>query len=545
MGGITVEQLYDGTYSVGALFQENRYQKIYMGESIKDSDCIVVICEFNKSDLIDEPFIHTLRNNLQHLLHFEENESTAVFVTEYGEGMSLFQVIDNYPNTAHFRMNLLHDYLNDLRRFDPLLPVFQYILASDSQFSLKDGDLAHSELVIIDEDRFDPTIGFDQVKHRISQFAHRVLDFKPEEQDRSIVVTLRGFFEDLETDLSLGSLEKIYQAYRKIYIYDMYLDKDDSVPLPPVVPVIHPEVDKSEPVVTVSEPEPKRKKPTLPFKDNKILLFNKERYAINPLYVALIVIAIGIALFAIFLPMINKISDTDIPVAAFEKEKIDDHWKFKNLSKTFGSDNKITEVEWEVYSNDTLYDTYDTHNLNLYFNTEGIYRISLRVMDKFGNWSEPYSEEIYFTPLDLGPIDGDGDTASDTVTESLNSYAISFEGTPTFDSEEVRSGDTSIKMVFDGDQTHGIVLERLFMDNNTRISLWLKTTEKASLTVSAIGLNGNESLFSQAKVIRPDAGQWEKVEFNIDTNYADTLKLFINGENLTLWIDDIEINSYK
>ncbi len=540
-----MEQLYNEIYRVGTLFQENRHQKIYMGESIKDPDCIVVISEFLRSDLIDSTFINTLKDNLAHLLYFEENETEAVFITAYGEGMSIFQVIDNFPNTTHFRMNLLHDYLNILKPFTTLLPIFQYILTSDSHFFIQNSELVYNELLVIDEDQFDPTVGFEQVKHRISTFAHKVLDFTPDESDAAIVVTLRGFFDDLESDLSLDSLEKIYRAYRKIYIYDMYLDKDTAAAyIPPVVPIVA-TANEPETVVVASAPVVARSAFALPFKNNKIMLFNKEKYAVNPLLVALLILAIGIALFAIFTPMINRISDTDSPIASFEKEKIDDHWKFLNLSKTFGSDNRITEVEWTVYSDDVLFNTYDTHNLNLSFNTEGIYKISLHVMDKFGNWSDPYTEEIYYTMIDLDPISDNLDDQTQPGDEALNSYTITFEGSPVFDSEEVRSGDKSIRMDFVGDQTHGIIMDNVFMDNNTKVSFWIKATDDPSLTISAIGLNHGDSVFSLSKVIHPKIDQWQKIEFNTNTSVANTLKVFINGEDLTLWLDDIEVNSYK
>ena len=213
-----MEQLYNDIYKVGNLFQENKYQKIYMGESIEDSNIIIVISEFVKSNIIDDSFIDILKNKLDHLLYFEETDKTATFITKYDEGMSIFQVVENIPNTTNFRTNILHDYLNKLKDFDNLLPVFQYILASHSQFFITDNnDLIHNELIIIDEDHFDPTIGFDTVKHRISTFALKMLDYTPMDEDQQLIVTLKGFFGDLKTDLSLNSLEKIYVAYKTIY----------------------------------------------------------------------------------------------------------------------------------------------------------------------------------------------------------------------------------------------------------------------------------------------------------------------------------------
>ena len=303
-----VEQLYNDVYK-GNLFQENKYQKIFMGESVQDTDLVVVINEFTKSEHIDTSFINILKKQLEHLLYFEEDDLTATFITQYSEGMSVFQIVDNVPNTANFRINLLHDYLNILKKYDGLLPAFQFILADHSQFFINDHNLIHNGLIIIEEDSFDPAMTFDTVKDRIAHFGQKILDFSPASGDAALILTFRGFFEDMESDVSLNSLEKIYAAYRKIYIYDMYLDKsnDTVAPIPVPIPIVTPASDTNvSTAATNIEATPPPKDIKLPFKDNKILLFNKEKYAVNPLYIALIIMAIAIGLFAIFTPLINK-----------------------------------------------------------------------------------------------------------------------------------------------------------------------------------------------------------------------------------------------
>ena len=547
-GGMIVDQLYNDVYKVGNLFQENKYQKIFMGESVQDTDLVVVINEFTKSEHIDTSFINILKKQLEHLLYFEEDDLTATFITQYSEGMSVFQIVDNVPNTANFRINLLHDYLNILKKYDGLLPAFQFILADHSQFFINDHNLIHNGLIIIEEDSFDPAMTFDTVKDRIAHFGQKILDFSPASGDAALILTFRGFFEDMESDVSLNSLEKIYAAYRKIYIYDMYLDKsnDTVAPIPVPIPIVTPASDTNvSTTATNIEATPPPKDIKLPFKDNKILLFNKEKYAVNPLYIALIIMAIAIGLFAIFTPLINKITDTDIPVASFEKEKTDNHWNFLNTSKTLGSDNKIEEVEWKVYSNDSLFNTFDTYNLSLQFTTEGIYKITLRIMDSFGNWSEEYSEEIYHTSIAYDPINDNEEATAPSGTEPLNSYTIQFEGNPTFDSEEFHNGDKSIKMTFAEDETNSVILDKVSLDNNTKISFWIKASDDSTLTISVIGSNYNDTVFSLSKVIHPKTDQWQKIEFNTNSTLIDNLKISINGDNLTLWLDDIEINSYK
>ena len=492
-----MEQLYNEIYKAINLFQENKYQKIYMGESLKDSNLTILISEFIKSDLIDSNFIDTLKNNLDNILYYTEDEKTVTFITKYDEGMSIFQVIESTPNTTNFRTNILHDYLNKLRKFDALLPVFQFILASHSQFYVKNNELIHNELIIIDEDKINTALDFADVKKEIKEFSLKILDYTPSDEDAKLITLLREFFSDLESDISLDSITKIYEAYKKIYIYDMYLDKKNTSTKSAIIIG-----DKNVHNDSTKDDSTKRKGFILPFSNNKILLFNKEKYAINPLYISLIIIAVAIGLFAIFTPMIMRINDTDMPMASFEKERFEDEWKFINRSKIYGNDNKIEEVEWKIFSDNELINTFNTYNLNLRFETEGIYKITLRVMDSYGNWSSPYTEEIFHTLLDLNPIDGN-DSQTDPSNEPLDSYTINFDGDTSFDDTKFRAGTKSIKMVFTGDETHSINLDKLFFDNNVKISFWINATDDAPLTITATGINGENKVFSMSKVYYP------------------------------------------
>ena len=228
------------------------------------------------------------------------------------------------------------------------------------------------------------------------------------------------------------------------------------------------------------------------------------------------------------------------PIASFEKERFEDQWKFINMSKTFDNNNRIAEVEWKIYSDNELINAFSTYNLNLTFNTNGIYKITLRVMDSYGNWSLPYAEEIFHTSSDL-----DQENQTDNRIEALNSYTIGFDGDVSFDESNFRAGDKSIKMVFSGDETHSVDLKGLFLDNNVKISFWINATDDISLIITVIGTNEENIIFSISKVYYPKIDQWQKITFTANTSYVNNLKISINSEDLILWIDDIEVNSYK
>lgn len=83
------------------------------------------------------------------------------------------------------------------------------------------------------------------------------------------------------------------------------------------------------------------------------------------------------------------------PVAAsFTIEPLhDNRVAFMNTST---GEKRIDSYLWEIYYNDTLVQTFEDENLFPVFDTEGQYKIILKVQDKEGNWSEPFTETYAF-----------------------------------------------------------------------------------------------------------------------------------------------------
>jgi len=83
------------------------------------------------------------------------------------------------------------------------------------------------------------------------------------------------------------------------------------------------------------------------------------------------------------------------PVAAqFEIEPLhDNRIAFMNTS-TGGK--QIKAYSWEIYYADTLVQKFEDENLFPIFDTEGTYKIVMKVQDKKGNWSEPFTQEYAF-----------------------------------------------------------------------------------------------------------------------------------------------------
>lgn len=107
-----------------------------------------------------------------------------------------------------------------------------------------------------------------------------------------------------------------------------------------------------------------------------------------PRWIILAVVAILIITLAFF--GFGRLMASEPVHAKFVIEPLrDDRIAFMNTSS---GEKAIEAYSWEIYYADTLVQTFNDKNLFPVFDTEGDYKIVLKVKEKNGEWSEPYSE---------------------------------------------------------------------------------------------------------------------------------------------------------
>lgn len=85
--------------------------------------------------------------------------------------------------------------------------------------------------------------------------------------------------------------------------------------------------------------------------------------------------------------------DTDLK-ASYEINTLDDNRvAFVNTSSNLKN---LNLCEWTVYYDNQLIETYESENFYPIFDTEGKYKVVLRVMDKAGNWSKEYKQDYVY-----------------------------------------------------------------------------------------------------------------------------------------------------
>ncbi len=552
---------YTEKFNVLEVFEQNPYQKIMMGAQIDNPDDVVVINVFKKGPHLAPDFLSTAQEALSNIIHAEDNEGEQVLVTDYQEGMSLHNYLEGFPADAEKRTALAHTYMEKTLHYSKFNNYFKSIFLDDNQIIVRDEELLLNELIIVDE-QIENSHGFDHVVDKVSSTLELIFSGgKGTSLEGQTKEQVDAFLNSLKVNTGVyQNLDEVVNAFKKTFIFE---STDDSVVVPPVIPVVLDGGDTANPAPespgsdgassesesTVDEPQKEVELEGLEVVNE---IFDdasdepeKKRNA-GPLALILIALAIIAAFFAFANPFGNK--ELKLPVASFVRQEVDGTLHFKNTSQAFGKDNSIVMSEWNVHavtdSGEKKLKTSDDDNLDLIIKNSGTYRVELRVQDENKQWSETASEEFTYTVNNMTDINNQTDGTAQPQ-EKLEKYLIEYSGDNiSKDTDLYRSGTESIRMDLAQDDAE-ITMKDLEMDNNSIISMWLLSDGTEPVMITFKGYNGDKLVFSKdVKHVPRAANIWEMVETKVNGANVDTLKIIFSGSN-TIWIDDIDISSFK
>jgi len=561
---------YTEKFNVLEVFEQNPYQKIMMGARIDNPDDVVVINVFKKGPHLAPDFLQTAQEALSNIIHTEDGDSEQILVTDYQEGMSLHNYLEGFPADADKRTNLANAYIQKALKYSKFNNYFKTIFLDDNQIIVRDEDLLLNELIIVDE-QIENGHGFENVVEKISSTLDLIFKSgKGAQHDGESKERIDAFLSSLSVNAGVyKNLEDVSAAFKKTFIFDSSdSEKDAGSVAAPVIPVVvdgdkeqsnEGPVEEASPEVTQTPEQPTEDAPSQPEREVELEglevvneIFDdaneepeKKRNA-GPLALILIALAVIAAFFAFANPFADK--EIQLPEASFVRQEIDGKLSFKNTSQVFGKDNSIVMSEWKVFavtdSGDKQLKTSDDSNLDLIIKNSGTYRVELRVQDNNKQWSKPASEEFTYTVNEVGNLDGDTDGTA-KPQEKLEKYLIEYSGDNiSRDTSLYRSGTESIKMdLTQGDAT--LTMKDLEIDNSSIVSMWMLSDDTKPVMITFKGYNGDKLVFSkEIKHVPRAANIWEMVETKVDAEGVDSMKLIFSGAS-TIWIDDIDISSFK
>ncbi len=563
---------YSEKFNVLEVFEQNDYQKIMMGAKKDSKEDVVVINIFKKGEHLNEKFIKDL-SSLKSLEFFDENDEEVTIATSYSEGMSISKYLESTSLTIDERKDISLKYLRILKNYENFDNYFLGLFAESKQLILSNEIITFNEILILNDDIKEPK-NFDYVSNNISSTLEKILLYSVADDDEFDKPAIKAFLSKIK---SYETIDGIYAALVKDAL------KNDGVIVTPEVEAEKTE-DKSslaaigavgaigamgvaEVASAIESPaieetpspkdivEPKKSEEVItpiPHPDDDIAqLFNndedekqKNRKGIWLLLVLLLMVVAIFAKFVIFKP------DNSLPIASFERMEQDGKMTFKNTSTVSGNRN-IKSVHWTVESDgEKLYESKTDYNIELKFKNDGTFKVTLKVEDNKGNWSKPYSQEFDYTSEALGTIDDllNPSEEEKEVNETLNRYSIALEDGDSFDSEIKKNGSKSIKLDFTNkpnNKAH-VSFKNIFIDENYIISMWICSDGTEPINIQFTGYNNGTVKFVKSKTHNPTAANiWEMIEVSGDSKLIDQLELSIVTKNNTVWLDDIELKSYK
>lgn len=153
---------------------------------------------------------------------------------------------------------------------------------------------------------------------------------------------------------------------------------------------------------------------------------------------------------------------------------------------------------------------------------------------------------------ETGNDDSGGKNAS-PENEQLQPKNIAFlNGLWAFDQTQFHTGDRSLKLTLDKNNTKGIVeFSNLTIPKNASLSLWMRSDKGGNIQAEFTFSKGNRILGTHKAILNFEAGeQWylmNPISSTLAEEFsgADNLKIQLSGDANTLWLDDLLFESFK
>lgn len=576
-------------YDVLETFEKNTNQTILTGVSKENPDEIVVINEFNKISALPSDLEPLIQGSFTNILHHESNDSTFVIVTKYNEGMPLHNFLETYDSTVNARVNFGFEFLKTIVPYDILDNYYKSILIDENQLIVNNDNLVVNELMLLDETL--PTdYSFSNISSKIGVILSQIIpaNLIPDDDKLS---TIPAFIQELNNgDGNYETIAEIYEHYRKLYMYDMYLDdhKEDKatiipipVPVPPIdlgkndsvdtqnlgLPADGP-IDSNDKTETISSDSDGVVIPTpgsLPdsehelddlFKADDEFEEDHEKRKLSPLaLIAFLALLIAGAIY-IILPLLspdNAASKYNAPTANFEITKLDDNSIYCENTSEASEGTTLKNNKWLLKKNDLIILESEDKDIKFELEDGSSYFITLTVTAS-DEQTHTYSLEYLYN---VKPVDDHDDSTKDPIdaattddamdkTEKLNTFDFAYTDNVIEDFEVSRSGSKSLRFDLTDTENGKLVIDNIFMDEKSSISFWLMSDSITPISIIITGYNNDSKIFSKKLTHTPKTiNNWELIDVSVNTSLADKLIIEFKSKGTTLWFDDLSIDSYK
>jgi len=178
---------------------------------------------------------------------------------------------------------------------------------------------------------------------------------------------------------------------------------------------------------------------------------------------------------------------------------------------------------------------------------EGEFTVYLQIKNDDENWKRTYSNNYYNIVSDIDSINID--SSPEHIKEQFDSLTVEypFEDSVTKDDTVFRNGTYSLKIEGRNSNSESkLTVTDLVMDNNSVISMWILSDSTEAFKVQLLGYTGKTQAFKRSVNFKPSSkNYWELLSVSQETNDVDRMEIVFSNLSSRIWIDDLDINSYK
>lgn len=593
---------YTDKYEILKTFKKDELQTVLIGSNKEKSSEVVVINIFNKDRASKFLSKSQFPKGLNNLVHLEEQDNELIVITEYREGTPLDSYLSYFNTTLKHKINLAYEYMNKIVKYDTFQSHIKNVLIDESQVNISNDELFFNELLFLDENVPDPT-DFNTIALKIGNVIEKIIftnKSTDEQNNDSTLKKISDFINKLKNDEhSFNSIQGVYDAFRKIYIYDLFMEdepmssiegnefsKSENKDNPDNIIIGQNEIVNNVEKIDADQANKdedsniEKDKSLEDIEDNisddindsskdgnkpimdstEILIGNEEpeedfddyspKRKSNAPKAAIGAILLAILLLALLSkPVLNTFKpdtkSTEPGINAYFEYNTDpsDTYYFQDKSKISGKDNEIVELSWNIYKGDkSIHETLNKKSLKIRFESEGQYKVLLKSKDKYGNVDE-YSEIISKNELELDELKN-----NESTVEKLDNLNVNHSSNSIVKDYRVfRSGNHSLQVGKEGENnSEKIIIDNINIKDNPTISMWIAANLKEEIQISAKGYKNNKLQFEKQIAFTPkELKSWEMVEFSDTSKNIDKIELTFKNFTSPIWVDDIEISLYK
>lgn len=207
-------------YKIIQTYKEDEFQKIFIGKNNENGQAVIINNIYIKeNNSVWESISQSYKDIFNNVVHFEKTDGEIAIITKMEKGLSLNEYLADSNPPFIERVNLIHQYLSNIKKYDPLPNNTKSVLIDKSQIAVIDGKISFNELVIFNENTY-IIEDFRVVRDNIVSVLQELLSLPHVDyKELPLYINIIEFIDKLrKNDEDYNSIERISDKFENLNI---------------------------------------------------------------------------------------------------------------------------------------------------------------------------------------------------------------------------------------------------------------------------------------------------------------------------------------